>query len=830
VSLVRVSVSGLIQGISQQPDAQRDPSQAEAQINAVSSTGDGLRQREGSRSVARVSAAPFGDVLIHQIQRDADEQYLVVIGKTMIRVFDLQGAEKIVAAASGAFDYLSTVTMASRDIRAATVADFTFISNSRRVPAMDSAVAPSVARPAAHEALVWVKAANYGQNYRVNVNGVQATVETAVAPVIVSGSTTTTNKISTEEIAEQLRIGLAAATGVNISRVGSVLHLTAASVISVLATDARANADITAITNSVGALQELPNIAPQGYQVEVNGDPANPNDGYYVAFRPRSGTFGEGSWEETVAPGVRFRLNAATMPHLLVRLANGTFWFGPANGSTQGGTKIPSWGQRTAGDEDSAEDPSFIGKPIEDVLVFRNRLALLADEAIVQGRPRDLFEFFPETVTTVLDSDPIDRTAGSNRVSVLRFAVPSQDELILFSDQGQFRYGTAEVALTPKTADITVLTGLEVDTGCRPIPVQGDVLFVQTNGQYSRVRNFFIRGAGTALVADAGDLTEQVSGYVPAGVFRLAQNDSGNAVFALSNRAGHQNRIYVYKYFIRSAGGSAEKIQSSWSHWEFPAAEKILDIICVEETLYMLVQYGAEVWLDCISATDRLRNVEPAPYPFALDRLVSTTAETPQALRVPTGTFDPIANRTTWPLPWTARRSVQAWSGYSAASDGGVLLGEATSGNLISARGDWATGNPPIWFGEQFLFRYEFSRFRHREEVRGSLVAANEPRTQVRFAELRYQRSRYFRVKVECEGRDPAVYEFDGVTLAVGGSRLGSTLDAAPTVLKDGVFRIPIRSAGERARITIENDTPHPCSFASVEWAAIITSKARRMQ
>jgi len=829
VSLVRVPLAGLVQGISQQPDAQRDPSQAERQVNGVSSTTDGLRQREGSRSVARVSTTPFGDVLIHQIQRDADEQYLVVISKTQIRVFDLQGGEKTVIAAAGAFSYLSTVTSASRDIRAATVADYTFISNTATVPAMDSAVAPAVARPAAHEALVWVKAANYGQNYKVNVNGTQAAVETAVAPVVVSGTTTTTNRISTEEIAEQLRTGLTGATGVAVARVGSVLHITSSSVITVAATDARANADITAITNSVGALQELPTIAPQGYQVEVLGDPTNPNDGYFAAFRTRSGIFGEGSWEETVAPGVRFRLNAGTMPHLLVRLANGEFWFGPADGSVQGGTTIPRWGQRTAGDEDSAEDPTFVGKAIEDILVFRNRLTVLSDEAIVQGRPRDLFEFFPETVITTLDSDPIDRTAGSNRVSVLRFGVPSQDELILFSDQGQFRYGTADVALTPKTADVNVLTNLEVATSCRPIPVQGEIFFVQTNGQYSRLRNFSIRGAGTALVAGAGDLTEQASGYVPSGVFRLAQNDSGNAVFALSNKTGHQNKVYVYKYFVRASGGSAERIQSSWSHWEFVAAEKILDIICVEETLYMLVQYGSEVWLEAISATDRLRNVDPAPYPFALDRLVSTTTETPAALRVPTGVFDPIANQTTWTLPWAARSRTQAWSGYSTSSNGGVLLGEATSGNQISARGDWATSGPPIWFGEQFLFEYEFSRFRYREEVRGSQVAANEPRTQVRYAELRYQRSKYFRVRVEAEGRNPAVYEFDGIALGVSGSQVGSTLGVAGGVLKDGVFRIPIRSAGERVRITLENDTPHPCSFASVEWAAIITAKARRL-
>ena len=62
------------------------------------------------------------------------------------------------------------------------------------------------------------------------------------------------------------------------------------------------------------------------------------------------------------------------------------------------------------------------------------------------SRVREFFEFFLETVTTVLDTDPIDVVASNNRVSVLRYAVPYQDELILFSSQIQFRFNAAETS------------------------------------------------------------------------------------------------------------------------------------------------------------------------------------------------------------------------------------------------------------------------------------------------------------------------------------------------------------------------------------------------
>jgi len=832
-NLVSYTIPNLIQGISQQPDAQREPSQGETQINGMSSLAEGLRKRESTHVVAKVSNSSFGDVYFHQILRDSAEKYLVVVGKTAIKVFDLDGNEKTVSAPSG-YSYLSSVVSATSDIRAATIADYTFISNTKAVPAMDASLAPAVARPAAHETLVWVKAANYGQTYNVNVNGTLATVQTAVAPVVVSGSTTTENRISTEDIADQIKTALAGVTGVTIARKGSVLHLTSSSAITVAASDARANADITAITDSVQAFTELPTIAPEGYQVEIVGDPGNKFDGYYVKFVPRTGagTFGEGSWQETPSPGVEYKINSATMPHLLVRLPNGTFYFGPANGSTQGGITIPSWGERTAGDYDTAPDPSFIGYPIQDVFIYKNRLGFLADENVILSRTRAFFDFFPETVTAVLDTDPIDLTASNNRVSILRYAIPYQDELIIFSDQIQFRFNAAETVLTPATAQITVLTQYEIDPDCRPIPVQGTIIFCQANGQWSQFREFSVRGAGTALVADASDLTGYVSSYIPADVFKLTANDTGNSWFAVSGKSGFTDRIYVYKYFYRNTGGGAERAQSSWSHWKLNGADRILQILCVQEVMYLLVEYGTEVWLEKMPVADRLSDVTPNPYPLLLDRRVSTTTETPAAIRVAAGTYNATTKQTTWTLPYTIKAPTQAWSGYGMTSNGGVRLGSASSGNTIVANGDWSAA--PVFFGEVYDFVYRFTRFKLYKEIGGGKAAANVERTQVRHAKLRYHETSYFEIYVMAERRDTAIYKFDGTVLGSRDSSLGSAMpngyDPETNRYFEGVFQIPIASKGENCIVEIHNDTIHPCKFSTCEWVGLITSQARSLQ
>ena len=831
--LFSYTIPNLTQGISQQPDAQRDPSQGEIQVNGMSSISEGLRKRDASNCLARVSTTPFGDAFIHSILRDSTEEYLAVITKTVIRVFDLAGNEKTVNAPGG-YGYLASVTDARQQIRAQTIADYTYVLNTNTATAMDAAVSPVTARPLAHEALVWVKAANYGQKYTVNVNGKQAEVTTAVAPVVSSGTTVTENRISSAEIAEQLMTALGALAGVTITRSGSVLWLQSATPITVAASDARANADITAIFGQVQAFTELPTIAPAGYQVEIVGDPGNNFDGYYVEFKPKSGTFGEGVWSETVSPGVEYKVDVATMPHLLIRLPNGTFYYGPADGSTQGGVDIPKWGQRTTGDYNTAPDPSFIGYPINDVFIFKNRLGFLADENVILSRTREFFEFFPETVTTVLDTDPIDVVASNNRVSVLRYAVPYQDELILFSAQYQFRFNAAETVLTPRTAQITVLTQFEADVRVRPQQAGGGIVFCQANGQWSQFREFSVRGAGTALTADAQDLTGYVSSYVPSGVFKMTVNDTGNSLFAISSRAGYQNQVYVYKYFFRNTGQGAERAQSSWSHWAFNGVDEVLQVLCVRENLYCLMRYGSEVYLESIPVMDRLGAVDGAPYPLLLDRRVSTTVATSAPMRMTKGVYDPGPNATTWTLPYPIRAKTQLWSAYDfapGARPGAVLLGEVDSGNTIKARGDWSKAD--VFAGEIYNFRYRFTRFKMMREIGGGKASANAMRTQIRQAKLRYHETGYFQVHVMAEHRPEGVYSFDGTVAAVrnaviGKSATGEGSDAARYF--EGVFNIPIMSRGEQCMVEIRNSTPHPCKFSTCEWIGMVTGRARSMQ
>lgn len=152
--------------------------------------------------------------------------------------------------------------------------------------------------------------------------------------------------------------------------------------------------------------------------------------------------------------------------------------------------------------------------------------------------------------------------------------------------------------------------------------------------------------------------------------------------------------------------------------------------------------------------------------------------------------------------------------------DGAVLIAEGTPGsNVIVARGNWA--DAPVVFGEVFEFRYRFSGFRLQNPGNG-MVSPNRAKVRVRRAFLRYHQTRYFKLVVTGERREPQVYEFDGRTLdsraSQVGSRLGDGIDLENPHFYEGVFQFPVLGDGSRAQVELINDTATPCQFINLEW------------
>lgn len=92
------AIPNLVNGISQQPASHRLASQGEAQENAFSSIVEGLRKRNPTSHLAKLTSGELADAFVHIINRDTVERYVVIITRGSLRVFDFTGAEKTVVA------------------------------------------------------------------------------------------------------------------------------------------------------------------------------------------------------------------------------------------------------------------------------------------------------------------------------------------------------------------------------------------------------------------------------------------------------------------------------------------------------------------------------------------------------------------------------------------------------------------------------------------------------------------------------------------------------------------------------------------------------------
>ena len=137
--LLVTSVPNLVQGISQQPDNLRYPGQSDEQINAWSTVVEGLVKRPHTDYVKNVDAtAPGANLFTHFVKREETNKY--VLKMSMVNAAPVLSATNTetgddlpVTATTIATNYLSNITNPREDVKALTVADYTFLVNKKRV-------------------------------------------------------------------------------------------------------------------------------------------------------------------------------------------------------------------------------------------------------------------------------------------------------------------------------------------------------------------------------------------------------------------------------------------------------------------------------------------------------------------------------------------------------------------------------------------------------------------------------------------------------------------------------------------------------------------------
>lgn len=791
MGLVSQSIKNMKGGVSQQPEILRYPEQGSEQINGWSSETNGLQKRPPSVFIkSLLPKESLGDApLVHLINRDSTEQYYMIFTGQVgegVYVYDLQGNKKLVI---GADVYLKNVNP-REDLKVITVADNTFVVNKKQVVGENPALSDGGTYAPLGRAIIVVRGGQYGKRITVSLNGgptVQHDLPNGSNPTDVAN-------LSANTIAIKIRDLLVAAYptwNFTIGTDGDYIVATAPAGVTIIKmniSDGFNNQLVSGFVNEVQTFSKLPSSAPNGYKVRISGETNKTADAYYVMYDEVGRV-----WKETVGWNIRLGLNASTMPRRIVRLANGNFQ-----------VQVMPLDNRVAGDNDTNPMPSLSGQTINDIFFYRNRLGFLSGENIVMSRAGKYFNFFPNSVATIGDDDPIDVAISHNRVNILKFAVPFNEELLVWSDQAQFTVRSTGV-LTARSIELNLCTEFDVSDMARPFGLGRGIYFAAPRSTFTSIKRYYAVQDVTA-VKSAEDISSHIPNYIQNGVYSIQGSGTENFITVLTS--GKEDRIYLYKFLYVEE----QLKQQSWSYWSFGNNIKIMAAACIGSTMYILAQNDFNIYLERI---DFLRSTTDFPIESQLFRMYGDHKIT---YTVKNSDWDIDRGTTRINLSTLYNLGITKGTVY-------VMVTDFQESKVYSnTRGDWDVNpnfevpidlrNSEVVIGWAIDFQYTFSQFLIKKlGDDGSVVTEDIGRVQLRRAWVNYENSGAFTIlNTYSKRKDVFTYNMSGIRLASESSRLGDP------PIDTSQFRFPVYGNALQNTVTITSDHATPLSIIGCGW------------
>lgn len=775
--LVSTTVSNLVSGVSQQPAPQRLRTSGNEMINAYPSVVAGLQKRPSTEYVGPLATNIADDdaAAVHVIDRDFFERYIVIAGSSDLEVYDIYGDKKTVNFPDGKA-YLPS-TDAWKKMRFVTVADTSFILNTA-VTVQSTLTTETRADPTA-TASVFIRRAVASTTYAVYINGNLAATTTTN-----DNTTVQTALEGTADIAEELKADAISRGYTNATVHGPVVTFTVPANATIQVLDQFGGAAMEAYTDRVQTFERLPPSEKQNRLVRIKGNLNDATEDYWVRYD-------NGVWVEDVGYGAQEELNPSTMPHVLIREADGTFTF-----------KRHIWSPRPCGDGVTNSNPSFVGRSINGMLLHKGRLGFLAGENLVMSKVGELEQFFRTTVVQVFDSDRIDVASITGRVNNLYHAAAFSETLVLFSDSQQFKLTNQDV-LSPATVGIVPSTKFACSPYTEPVAAGPIVYFVTDGATNSTVRELYIDEDLKTI--DADEITVQIPSYIPNSVRGMAVSTYDDAMAMYT--AEEPGNIYLYKWFVN--GG--EKVQTSWGRWEFGQNDpsvKIMGCEFLEDYLYVVYKMGGEMHLDRMFLDTK--PVNKVLLDHRVDELYMTMSYTSNAGGGYTDIYLPYSSSSVLEFYRMDNPKGKRLFPQKIADDHYRLLEVDCT--------DWQ-----IQAGIPYTFMYEFSNQYIREDTPTGEASIQEGRVQLRYMSVIYMETSYFRVEVTPTNNETFTHLFNARVLADEDNILG-------VVPKDtGEFRFPVFAQNDRVTVRLVNDSAFPCAFGSMEWTGMYIGKTSRL-
>jgi hypothetical protein len=320
MAAVSQKLANLVGGVSQQPDTVKFSNQLRVCDNYYPDFTLGLAKRPGLQAKGKLANAVDDGTWFH-IFRDDKEKYIFQFSKA--------GALKIWDANSGLQQTVNTVAAEATtyavhdsfdDLATLQINDYIFILNRTKTVAQ-GATSSSSYNPFG---FVNINTVAFNTDYVITIDG---NTFSHTTPSNASGST----QNSVQTIITALVASINGNANYVASGIGNTIFIRRANNadFSLKATGGTTGTAVEAFKEIVTSVSQLPREFFSDRRIKIEGSADSEVDNYWVKFVPSTAgqTSGVGHWEETIAPNTVLGMDTTTLPHVVIREANGTFTY-----------------------------------------------------------------------------------------------------------------------------------------------------------------------------------------------------------------------------------------------------------------------------------------------------------------------------------------------------------------------------------------------------------------------------------------------------------------------------------------------------------------------
>lgn len=227
----------------------------------------------------------------------------------------------------------------------------------------------------------------------------------------------------------------------------------------------------------------------------------------------------------------------------------------------------PEYLPATVGDDDTSPMPYFVGRGVDYLGVFQDRL-LVGSRGVIRGsKTGDYLNFFRGSVLTVSADDAFEMLSQGSEDDTIRYSALYDRDLILF---GKRQYAVSGRApLTPTSANMPVMSSHAGADDAPPVAAGGLLFYAKQGQEATSVHQ--IEPGRNAESPESYPASSQLDKYMTGRPVELLAVPKPSSL--LVRTSGYRNGLFVYSYL----DSSQERRQDCWHRWLY--AESIGPII-----------------------------------------------------------------------------------------------------------------------------------------------------------------------------------------------------------------------------------------------------------